>query len=71
MCVCGVCVWVSVLWYISQYDHDHVSRMSERLVKGMMSRLDHVIRNGDDPNSYPGMHDGSIIILSLSLCVCV
>ncbi|CAI8016060.1 Cysteine desulfurase, mitochondrial [Geodia barretti] len=37
-----------------EYDHAHVSAMSERLVKGLTSRLDHVVRNGDERQTYPG-----------------
>ena len=44
----SVCVCV-------QYDHAHVSAMSERLVKGLTSRLDHVVRNGDERETYPGL----------------
>ena len=31
-----------------------MSRLSERLVRGLTSRLDHIIRNGDPELSYPG-----------------
>jgi cysteine desulfurase len=37
-----------------EYDHAHVSTMSERLVKGLTSRLDHIVRNGDERQTYPG-----------------
>lgn len=37
-----------------QYDYAHVSQMSERLVNGLVSQLDHVIRNGDKHQTYPG-----------------
>lgn len=39
---------------LQQYDYRHVSQMSERLVEGLTSGLDHVIRNGDEHQSYPG-----------------
>lgn len=35
------------------FDHAHVSRLSQRLISGITSRVDHVVRNGD-PNGYPG-----------------
>lgn len=35
-------------------DHERISRLSERLVNGIMSRLTHVTRNGDAKHSYPG-----------------
>ena len=47
--------------YCYQYDHAHVSRLSERLVKGLMSQLDNVIRNGDERQSYPGGCDSSLL----------
>lgn len=37
-----------------EYDYRHVSQISERLVEGLTSGLDHVIRNGDEHQSYPG-----------------
>ena len=36
------------------YDTDRVSYLSERLVNGITSQLDHVIRNGDPDMTYPG-----------------
>jgi len=35
------------------FDHAHVRKLSQRLIKGITSRVDHVVRNGD-PNGYPG-----------------
>jgi len=35
-------------------DHERISRLSERLVNGIMSRLTHVTRNGDAKHSYAG-----------------
>ena len=32
-----------------------MTEMSERLVKGLTSQLDHVIRNGDEHQTYPGL----------------
>ncbi|KAF8709745.1 Beta-eliminating lyase, partial [Rhizoctonia solani] len=34
-------------------DHVHVSALSKRLIEGITSRIEHVVRNGD-PNGYPG-----------------
>ena len=36
------------------YDYTHVSRLSKRLIDGVMTRLEHVVRNGDDKAHYPG-----------------
>lgn len=36
------------------YDHEHVSRLSQRLVDKITSQLDNVIRNGDAQHTYPG-----------------
>ncbi len=37
-----------------KYDHEHVSRLSKRLVDRIMGETDHVIRNGDPEHAYPG-----------------
>lgn len=34
-------------------DHAHVSALSNRLIEGITSRIEHIVRNGD-PNGYPG-----------------
>lgn len=39
-----------------QYDIQHVRRLSKRLVDGITSKLDHVIRNGDPEHTYEGKH---------------
>jgi len=36
-----------------EYDHQHISRLSEMLVQGITSQLPNVVRNGGD-NVYPG-----------------
>lgn len=36
-----------------QADHAHVSALSKRLIDGLTSRVEHIVRNGD-PNGYPG-----------------
>lgn len=36
------------------YDDERVTYLSNRLVDGIMSKLSHVIRNGDPEQSYPG-----------------
>ena len=45
-------LWLHLLL---QYDHAHVQRLSKKLVDGITSRLDHVIRNGDPEQTYSGM----------------
>ncbi|KAF8323641.1 cysteine desulfurase [Cantharellus anzutake] len=35
------------------FDHAYVSKLSQRLINGIMSKVEHVVRNGD-PNGYPG-----------------
>lgn len=37
-----------------EYDHRHVSRLSDLLVELITSELTHVVRNGDPQRSYPG-----------------
>ena len=37
-----------------EYDHKHVTKLSNRLVEGIMSQLPHVVRNGDETETYPG-----------------
>lgn len=37
-----------------EYDRVHISRLSKKLVDGIMSQLDHVIRNGDPEQTYDG-----------------
>uniref|UniRef100_L7M8P6 cysteine desulfurase n=1 Tax=Rhipicephalus pulchellus TaxID=72859 RepID=L7M8P6_RHIPC len=37
-----------------EYDHRHVSRLSDLLVALITSELTHVVRNGDPQRSYPG-----------------
>ncbi|OQR71059.1 cysteine desulfurase [Tropilaelaps mercedesae] len=36
------------------YDHKHISRLSELLIRLIMSELTHVVRNGDSEKTYPG-----------------
>lgn len=43
-----------VNWFLFQYDHEHVSRLSKKLVDGITSQLDYVIRNGDAEQTYIG-----------------
>ncbi|KAI0748568.1 pyridoxal phosphate-dependent transferase [Daedaleopsis nitida] len=43
----------SLLMHICQRDHARVKGLSDRLINGINSRVEHVIRNGD-PNGYPG-----------------
>ena len=37
-----------------EYDTERITAMSDRLVHGITSQLDHVIRNGDPERTYPG-----------------
>jgi cysteine desulfurase len=37
-----------------EYDHKWIQFLSQRLLDGILSKLDHVIRNGDPNHSYPG-----------------
>ncbi|KAJ3143756.1 cysteine desulfurase [Irineochytrium annulatum] len=37
-----------------EYDHKRIKALSDRLIKGITSKVDHVIRNGDPNASYPG-----------------
>ncbi|RKP33279.1 NFS1 nitrogen fixation 1 isoform a precursor, partial [Dimargaris cristalligena] len=36
------------------YDHKRISYLSKRLIDGITSQLDHVVRNGDAVHTYPG-----------------
>eukprot|EP01134_Creolimax_fragrantissima_P000284 CFRG0284T1 len=53
-----LCVGLGTACEIAQkemaYDHQHVSRLSERLINGITSKLTNIIRNGDDVATYPG-----------------
>ena len=35
-------------------DHQHVARLSKRLLDGIASRLDNIVLNGDATHRYPG-----------------
>merc|ERR1719312_1505902 len=37
-----------------EYDHEHVTRLSNKLIEGITSALPSVIRNGDAESNYPG-----------------
>ena len=37
-----------------QYDSKRIEYLSDRLYQGIISKVDHVIRNGDSISSYPG-----------------
>merc|ERR1719189_2579443 len=37
-----------------EYDHGHVTRLSQMLVTGIQDKLDEVVRNGDPASCYPG-----------------
>ncbi|KAJ2617027.1 cysteine desulfurase [Coemansia sp. RSA 1365] len=36
------------------YDYQHISKLSRRLIDGIQSRVSHVVRNGDPNHIYPG-----------------
>lgn len=36
------------------YDHKYITKLSNRLIDGVMSQLTHVVRNGDPVAWYPG-----------------
>lgn len=36
------------------YDHKRIQRLSQKLIDGIMGGLEHVVRNGDPENTYPG-----------------
>ncbi|RUS22161.1 cysteine desulfurase [Endogone sp. FLAS-F59071] len=36
------------------YDHERISKLSRRLIEGITSKVDHVIRNGDPDRTYAG-----------------
>ncbi|KAJ2155896.1 cysteine desulfurase [Coemansia sp. RSA 552] len=36
------------------YDHRHITKLSERLINGINERVSHVVRNGDVSSIYPG-----------------
>jgi cysteine desulfurase len=37
----------------TQRDHAWITQLSQRLIKGINEKVEHVVRNGD-PNGYPG-----------------
>ncbi|XP_065676516.1 cysteine desulfurase isoform X2 [Hydra vulgaris] len=37
-----------------EFDKKHIEKLSSRLINGIMSQIDHVVRNGDPVRSYPG-----------------
>ncbi|XP_047133065.1 cysteine desulfurase isoform X1 [Hydra vulgaris] len=37
-----------------EFDKKHIEKLSLRLINGIMSQIDHVVRNGDPVKSYPG-----------------
>lgn len=39
---------------MSQYDSARISRLADRLINGITSQLDQVIRNGDPKETYNG-----------------
>ena len=43
-----------VLSRLMQYDSCRIAKLSQRLLDGIMSRLDHVVRNGDPEQTYRG-----------------
>ena len=41
---------------LTQYDGHRIEQLSQRLIAGITSRLDNVVRNGDPEQTYPGVH---------------
>ncbi|KAJ2242291.1 cysteine desulfurase, partial [Coemansia sp. RSA 455] len=37
-----------------EYDYTHVTKLAQRLIDGIQSRVTHVVRNGDPAHMYPG-----------------
>jgi cysteine desulfurase len=57
-----------------QRDHARVVELSNRLLKGINSQVEHVVRNGD-PNGYPGCVnlsfsyvEGESLLMALKVC---
>lgn len=48
-----------------QADHAHVSALSKRLIAGLTSRVEHIVRNGD-VNGYPGCVNLSFAYVEVS-----
>lgn len=61
---------VGVSWWVYhgdlvpflQYDSVHISKLSQKLVDGITSQLDHVIRNGDPEHTYNGTHSHAVVL---------
>ena len=54
------------------YDLEHVRRLSKRLVNGITSQLDFVVRNGDPEMTYEGITATKCVCFyNLPLAVCV
>lgn len=58
----------------AQYDHAKISALSQRLINGITSQVDHVYRNGD-PNGYPGCVnlsfayiEGESFLMAMKVC---
>lgn len=58
----------------SQRDHAHVKALSDRLINGITSQVDHIVRNGD-VNGYPGCVnlsfayvEGESLLMALKVC---
>lgn len=49
-----------------QADHVHVSALSKRLIDGLTSRVEHIVRNGD-ANGYPGCVNLSFAYVEVSV----
>ena len=57
-----------------QRDHARVTELANRLINGITSQVEHVIRNGD-PNGYPGCVnlsfayvEGESLLMALKVC---
>jgi cysteine desulfurase len=43
-----------IAFFLLQYDADRIDRLSKRLIDGITSKVNHVVRNGDPNATYPG-----------------
>lgn len=52
-----------------QADTERIKKLSDRLIKGITSQVEHVIRNGDS-NGYPGCVNLSFAYVEVSVSYC-
>ena len=63
-------VMVVVMMVCLQYDAKWVTRLSKRLVEGITSQLDHVVRNGDPEQTYHGEEYHTVCRSLINLLPC-